>query len=137
VIEYTNLKVSRVADFTKKLAKRYIDNNGVIYVEALKIANMVQNKYLAKSINDASWNMVRQWLTFKAEDAGRNVIAINPKNTSQICLCGEIVKKSLAVRIHECPACGLVIDRDILAAKNILRFGQNLQALTKPIGLVV
>ena len=50
--------------------------------------------------------------------------------------CGEIVKKSLAVRIHKCPACGLVIDRDILAAKNILRFGQNLQALTKPIGLV-
>ncbi len=124
------------ADFTKKLAKRYIDNNAVIYVEALKIVNMVQNKYLAKSINDASWNMFRQWLTFKAEDAGRKVIAINPKNTSQICLCGEIVKKSLAVRIHKCPACGLVIDRDILAAKNILRFGQNLQALTKPIGLV-
>lgn len=123
-------------DFIKKLAKGYVDNNRVIYVEALKTVNMVQNKYLAKSINDASWNMFRQWLTFKAEEAGRKVIAINPKNTSQTCLCGEIVKKTLAVRVHKCPSCGLVMDRDTLAAKNILRFGQNLQALTRPIGLV-
>ena len=123
-------------DFIKKLAKKYVDNNGIIYVEKLKIVNMVKNKYLSKSISDASWNMFKQWLTFKAEEAGREVIAVNPKNTSQMCLCGEMVKKSLAVRTHKCPHCGLVMDRDTLAAKNILRFGQNLQALTRPIGLV-
>lgn len=124
------------ADFIKKLAKEYVDSNGVIYVEALKIVNMVKNKYLSKSISDASWNMFRQWLTFKAEEAGRKVIAVNPKNTSQICLCGETVKKSLAVRVHKCSVCGLVIDRDTLAAKNVLRFGQNRQVLTRHIGLV-
>lgn len=124
------------ADFVKKLAKKYVDNNGVIYVEALTIVNMGKNKYLSKSISDASWNMFRQWLTFKAEEAGRKVIAINPKNTSQTCLCGEIIKKSLAVRVHRCSVCGLEMDRDTLAAKNIMRFGQNRQALTKPIGLV-
>lgn len=124
------------ADFVRKLAKEYVDSNGVIYVEALKIVNMVKNKYLSKSISDASWNMFRQWLTFKAEEAGREVVAINPKNTSQTCLCGEIVKKSLAVRVHRCNVCGLVMDRDTLAAKNILRFGQNRQVSTRPIGLV-
>lgn len=124
------------ADFVRKLAKEYVDSNGVIYVEALKIVNMVKNKYLSKSIGDASWNMFRQWLAFKAEEAGREVIAINPKNTSQTCLCGEIIKKSLAARVHRCNVCGLVMDRDTLAAKNILRFGQNRQVSTRPIGLV-
>lgn len=123
-------------DFIKKLAKKYVDSNGVIYVEALQIVNMVKNKHLSKSISDVSWNMFRQWLTFKAEEAGREVIAINPKDTSQTCLCGEMVKKSLAVRVHRCHVCGLVMDRDTLAAKNILRFGQNHRVLTRPKGLV-
>jgi putative transposase len=65
------------------------------------------------------------------------VIAVDPRNTSQLCLCDEMVKKSLAVRVHKCPSCGLIMDRDTLAAKNILRFGQNRQALTRPVGLVV
>lgn len=48
-------------------------------------------------------------------------MAVNPENTSQLCSgCGELVKKSLAQRVHSCKKCGLVIDRDVNAAKNIL-----------------
>ena len=135
---HTKVKNRRL-DFVNKLAKRYVDENEVIYIEDLKIDNMVQNKHLSKSISDVSWGLFRQKLEFKAEEAGRLVISINPRNTSQICLCDEMVPKTLAIRVHKCPSCGLEMDRDTLAAKNILRFGrfgQNHQALTRPIGLV-
>ncbi|VUT26534.1 MAG: Putative transposase DNA-binding domain protein [Candidatus Methanolliviera sp. GoM_oil] len=55
---------------------------------------------------------------------GGRVEFVNPKNTSQECSnCGEIIKKSLAQRVHKCPFCGLVIDRDENAAINILKKG--------------
>jgi putative transposase len=77
---------------------------------------------LAQSIADAGWGTFFTILKYKAENAGRIVIAVDPKNTSQICSdCGCIVKKDLSIRIHNCPACGLVIDRDINAARNILK----------------
>ena len=70
----------------------------------------------------------------KAESAGHEVIRVNPRYTSQKCYrCGEIVQKSLSVRTHICPHCGYVEDRDVNAAKNILksaRPGHGLQALT-------
>ncbi len=57
----------------------------------------------------------------KAEEAGRTVTKVDPRYTSQICSgCGEIVKKDLSVRVHDCPYCNLVLDRDVNAAKNIL-----------------
>jgi putative transposase len=123
-------------DFSNKVALRYIRENGTIYVEDLKILNMVKNKHLSKSIVDASWSQFTQRLSVKAAEAGRSVVKVNPRNTSQICLCGEVVKKSLAVRVHRCPVCGLEMDRDTLAAKNLLRFGQNRQVQTSPLGLV-
>ena len=97
---------------------------------------MVKNKHLSKSIVDASWAQFISRLIVAAEEAKRSVIKVNPRNTSQVCLCGEIVKKSLAVRVHRCSVCGLEMDRDTLAAKNILRFGQNRQVQTSPLGLV-
>jgi len=74
-----------------------------------------------KSINDAGWNMFANMLCYKAEEAGCRVVFVDPKNTTQECSnCHEIVKKELSDRIHDCPFCGLVIDRDLNAAKNIL-----------------
>jgi putative transposase len=64
------------------------------------------------------------FVSYKAEEAGRRVEFVNPKNTSQECSnCGEIVKKPLSQRVHKCPFCGLVIDRDKNAAINILKRG--------------
>jgi len=102
-----------------------MDNRyGLIIFEDLNINKMVHNHTMAKSIMDASWNKLIQYTSYKAEDAGRKVVLVNPANTSQMCsCCGQIVKKDLSIRVHNCPYCGLSIDRDLNAAKNILRLG--------------
>lgn len=95
-----------------------------IVVEDLNIKGMIKHPTLARSIADASWSKFLGFLEYKAERAGAHLIRIDPRNTSQKCSgCGELVPKSLAVRTHACPHCGLVIDRDWNAAKNILRAG--------------
>ena len=61
---------------------------------------------------------------YKAENAGKTVVLVNPKDTSKICSkCGIKVKKTLEDRIHICPECGLKMDRDLNASINILRLG--------------
>lgn len=120
-------------DFLFKTAKQYIDKYGVIVIEKLKIKNMVRNHCLAKSISDAGWGIFKEVLRFKAEEAGRVVIEVNPQYTSQDCSrCGNRVQKDLSVRVHECSECGLVIDRDHNAAINIKNsaVGQTVCALT-------
>jgi putative transposase len=105
---------------SRKLVRSY----DVIVLEDLRIKNMVKNHHLAKSISDASWAKFIEYVSYKAESAGKKVVFVNPRNTSQICSsCGEIVKKSLSVRTHICPYCGLILDRDVNAAINILRLG--------------
>ncbi len=131
----THLKIARQRrDFHYKVAKQYAEHYHHIAVEKLSIDNMVKNHHLAKSIMDASWGAFLDILTEKAERAGHCVIRVNPRFTSQKCFhCGEIVQKSLSVRTHVCPFCGYVADRDVNAAKNILkkaRLGHSLQELT-------
>ena len=102
----------------------------LIAVEDLKVANMVRHPTLARSISDASWSRFVSMLDYKAEKAGGHLIRVDPRNTSQKCSgCGELVSKSLAVRTHACPSCGLVIDRDHNASLNILRAGIGAGAL--------
>jgi putative transposase len=123
-------------DFAHKTALELVRNSGVICIEDLRIKDMT-NKHLNKSISDVAWGMFFNALLFKAEEAGRKVVKVNPRNTSQKCSgCGKLVKKPLSVRIHKCPSCGLVIDRDHNAALNILAAGQAAQALTVPLGTV-
>lgn len=118
-------------DFLHKVANQYIVKFQVIYVEDLKIKNMVRNRHLSKSISDSSWGIFFNFLSYKAENAGRKIIKVRPNGTSQICSsCGERVPKNLSVRIHSCPFCGLKIDRDLNASLNILQDGQSCQALT-------
>ena len=108
-------------DFAHKLSRQLADRYSTITFEKLNILNMVKNHHLAKSIVDASWNKLIQYTTYKAEEAGGKVVLVGPKNTSQMCSrCGMLVKKGLSVRVHQCWNCGLVIDRDLNAALNIL-----------------
>ncbi|MDA2936442.1 transposase [Patescibacteria group bacterium AH-259-L05] len=111
-------------DFLHKLSTSLVNNFQFIAFEKLNIKGLVRNKYLAKSITDAAWGKFLQMLTYKAEEAGLYAIGVNPQNTSQMCSgCRERVPKTLAVRVHTCPECGLTVDRDINAAKNILTLG--------------
>jgi len=126
----SRLKVARIhekianqrLDLFHKLSNKLVNNFQFIAFENLNIKGMVKNKYLAKSISDVSWKRFLSMLVYKAEEAGRWAVGVNPRNTSQICSnCSKIVSKTLAVRIHKCPKCGLIIDRDINAARNILK----------------
>jgi putative transposase len=66
-------------------------------------------------------------IAYKAESAGGQLIQVNPRNTTQECFrCGQLVKKTLSERIHVCPHCGLVLDRDHNAALNILARGRGI-----------
>jgi putative transposase len=118
-------------DHHHKTALLLVREYDTIYLEDLRVANLVRNRHLAKSIADAGWYQFRTTLDYKAACAGKRVVAIPPHYTSQDCSgCGERVPKSLSVRTHVCPHCGLVLDRDENAAGNILRAGQARQALT-------
>ena len=135
----THLKIKRQRrDHHFKVAKPYAQHYHHIVVEDLQIPNMLQNHRLAKSISDAGWGQFLAILTVKAENAGHRVVRVNPRFTSQKCSrCGEMVQKSLSVRTHVCPSCGYVEDRDVNAAKNILKVagpGHGLQELTYPVG---
>ena len=112
--------VNQRRDFHYKTAHRLYSQYDAVAVEELTIANMVQNHHLAQSISDAAWGHFVQALGSKAENAGCHLLFVSPNGTTQKCSgCGETVKKSLAVRIHHCDSCGLVLDRDHNAAINI------------------
>jgi putative transposase len=107
-------------DFLHKVSHQIATTHGTIVFEKLNIKGMMRNHKLAKHIADASWNRLIEFTTYKAESAGGVVQTVNPKGTSQICSkCGCIVKKGLSVRVHDCPHCGVVLDRDHNAALNI------------------
>lgn len=115
---------NRRKDFTHKLSRRLVNEYGIIALEKLNTKGMLHNHCLAKSIADAAWFQLVQFVSYKAEYAGRSVVLVDPRNTSKRCSrCGSLVDKSLSDRIHSCPVCGLIIDRDLNASINILALG--------------
>ena len=81
-------------DIAYKVDDSLIKEYDTIVHEKLQIKNMVKNRHLAKSISDAGWGPFFSILTYKAESAGKMVLEVDPKNTSQICFsCGNIVKR--------------------------------------------
>ena len=136
------------ADFLHKESRRLVNTYGLMVFEDLQPSTMSRRAKpkqeastgaylpngaaaksgLNKSINDAGWSRFVSMCTYKAEDAGRTVLQINPRYTSQICSgCGTVKKKELSERWHSCP-CGTELDRDHNAALNILRLGRSQQS---------
>lgn len=116
------------SDFQHKLSRSLADSYGLIAVEDLNIKGLSKGM-LARSVNDASWGSFLAKLAYKAEYAGGQLVRVNPNGTSQVCSrCGGIpaVSKTLANRVHHCSHCGLTLDRDVNAARNILRLGLSL-----------
>jgi putative transposase len=108
-------------DFCHQESRKVVNKYGIICVEDLSVNRLLEERKYSKSIADAAWGMFLGFTSYKAESAGRRVVQVDPRNTSQICSnCGEIVKKSLSERIHRC-TCGYVEDRDVNAARNILQ----------------
>ncbi len=137
-------------DFLHKVSRKLVDRYQVIVFEDLQIKNLVKRpkpkqdeetgEYLPngaaakgglnKSILDGGWGMFMEMVTSKAEGAGRIIMKVSPKYTSQICSgCGTMRKKTLEERWHSCD-CGAELDRDVNAAINILRLGTSQRSNT-------
>jgi putative transposase len=115
---------NRRKNFIEQEACQLVKRFGLLAVEALVVRSLVKNPKLAKSIADASWSMFFTRLQAKAEEAGRQVVRVNPAYTSQTCsACGHRQQMPLSVRVYECPQCGLVIHRDHNGSLNILSDG--------------
>ena len=116
------LKVGRQReDFARKQASTLVSSHDLIAYEHLQIRNLVKNRHLAKSIQDAAWGAFLRWVQYYGALHHIAVIAVEPHYTSQACSqCGTRVHKSLSVRTHICTSCGVVLDRDHNAALNIL-----------------
>ncbi|MFN7945974.1 MAG: transposase [Blastocatellia bacterium] len=122
-------------NFHHRLSRTLVNQYGVIAVEDLNIKGLAGGM-LAKSVHDAGWSAFINKLLSKAEEAGRVVVKVDPRGTSQTCLCGARVPKTLSQRWHECESCGLSAPRDHVSAQLILRLGLSLCAGTRPLGVV-
>lgn len=117
-------------DFHHKLARRLVNRYGTIVHEDLNILGLARSR-TAKGVLDAGWAQFLAILAYKAEEAGRRVVGVDPKHTSQDCpVCGHREKKPLWVREFTCPACRASLHRDVAAAINILA-----RARTEPSGM--
>ncbi len=115
-------------DFHFKTALALVQQYDVIVYEDLRVRNLLKNHHLAKRISDAGWSAFLRILTFKAAGAGKRLQGVEPAYTSQRCSgCGRVVSKGLSVRWHQCPYedCGVSLDRDHNAARNILALGKS------------
>ncbi|HLB76559.1 MAG TPA: transposase, partial [Candidatus Dormibacteraeota bacterium] len=127
-----NLRRDHAFKLTNHLVRRF----DVIYVEALNLRGLARSR-LAREVHDQGWGGFLTILSDKAEEAGRSVIALDARNTSQACSArGTLVPKPLQERWHRC-ACGYQADRDVNAARNLYRLGESRQAPTWPTGACV
>lgn len=116
---------NRRKDFNHKLSRKIVDEYDTIAIEKIELEDLKSNiKNINRAYRDVAWGQFKTFLTYKAENAGKRVVEVNPAYTTQECsCCGNIKKKKLSERIHKCQKCGYEDDRDINAAKNILRRG--------------
>jgi IS605 OrfB family transposase len=113
-------------EFAHQTSRKLVNEYQFIAFEKLDIAEMqvTGNKVIRRNIADVAWGQFVQFSAHKAANAGRRVALVNPRGTTQICSgCGEIVPKDLSMRVHDCPHCGLKLNRDHNAALNILARG--------------
>jgi len=119
-------QTNRRNNFAHQESRKLVNRYGLIVFEDLGIQDMQSNgnHVINRGIADVAWGKFVQYSAYKAECAGRAVLLVDPKNTTQMCSgCGAIVPKDLSVRVHECPHCGLKVDRDLNAARNVLARG--------------
>lgn len=116
------------------IANRLVRGYDTICVEKLNVKGLAGG-VLAKQVHDASWSTLLHWIDVKAESAGRQIVQVDPRGTSQRCsACSATVRKDLSVRVHNCPSCGHSADRDVNAACNVLSLGLSVRGAAAAVG---
>lgn len=115
--------------FLHKISTRIARANTLVVVGDVNSAALARTK-MAKSVLDAGWSAFRLMLRYKAIRHGARFVETNERYSTQTCSCcgavgGPKGTKGLRVREWECETCGVVHDRDVNAARNILFSGQN------------
>jgi putative transposase len=102
-------------DYLHKVSSDLVARFGRIAIEKLNVKGLAGGM-LAKSVHDASWAQLAALISYKAANAGCEIVMVDPRGTSQTCpVCGTIKPKTLATREHRC-SCGCTLDRDVAAA---------------------
>lgn len=130
-------------DNLHKVSRALVDTYDLIALEDLRIRNMTRSAKgtldapgtgvaaksgLNKSILDAGWGVLQDMLAYKAEEAGVQVVLVNPANTSRTCHeCGHVAAGNRNGEAFACLACGHTAHADTNAALNILRLGLSLR----------
>lgn len=125
---------NRRNDFLQKLSSTLINENQVICIEDLRVANMVKNRHLSREISDTAWGAFRHMLEYKSSWYGNKLVVIPTfYPSSQLCShCGfkNAQVKNLAIRTWICPQCNTKHDRDHNASINILKYGLQMLAVS-------
>lgn len=125
---HAKIKHSR-SDAIHKFTASIVENYGAIFVGDVSSKKLVKTK-MAKSVLDTGWGMLKTQLEYKA--IARSVVfaEVNEKYTTQACSCCGCIspnspkgRAGLGIREWSCAGCGTLHDRDVNAAKNILRLG--------------
>lgn len=118
-------------NYLHQVSTKFINENQVICLEDLSVKNMIKNHKLAQAISDVSWGSLVSMLKYKAAWHSRQIIQIDRfYPSSKTCSsCGHLMSTmDLSIREWTCPSCGDHHNRDVNAAKNILRQGLNIMS---------
>ncbi len=115
-------------DFNHKLSNELVKDYDFFAIEDLNVKGLLRNHCLAKAISDASWGQLVEFIQYKAAHQSKTWVLVNPRNSTQECSrCGYVLtgerQLTLNDRIFRCPACGNTMDRDVNAARVILKRG--------------
>jgi len=117
----SNIRKNAIHQATTEIVKKY----DKIVIETLKPLNMVKNHKLAQAVNDVSFGEIARQLAYKCFWSGKELVKADQWfASSKICNeCGNKKEKlSLSERTYKCENCGLKIDRDLNAAKNLAKY---------------
>lgn len=109
-------------DFIHKTTSVLINNYEYICIEDLNVKGMMKNHHLARAISDVGFYKFKAILKYKALNCGRTVVEVDRfyPSSKTCCKCGTIKNDlTLKDRVYKCTECGMEIDRDLNAAKNL------------------
>jgi putative transposase len=111
-------------DATHKLTSHLVKNHALVAIEDLHVSGMLKNHKLAQAVSDSNFGEIRRQLEYKAKLSGTHLVIIDRfYPSSKTCSCCGCIKEELALheRTYACESCGMVLDRDVNAAINLLK----------------